>query len=90
MLGDLNIQFPQVGSISGSIESTLGDITIAVPRALGTRIRLGATVLGKCHIEGDLFERHGSEYVSKNFEKTENRLDLRIDFHLGDLDITST
>jgi len=89
LVGDLDIQFPQVGSITGSIESTLGDITIAVPRALGARIRLGSAVLGKCRIEGDLFERHGSEYVSKDFDKTENRLDLRIDFHLGDLRITS-
>jgi len=89
LVGDLDIQFPQVGLISGSIESTLGDITIAVPPALGTRIRLGSAVLGKCRIEGDLFKRHGSEYISKNFDKAENRLDLRIDFHLGDLRITS-
>jgi hypothetical protein len=89
LVGDLDIQFPQVGLISGSIESTLGDITISVPLALGARIRLGSAVLGKCRIEGDLFERHGSEYVSKNFDKAENRLDLRIDFHLGDLRITS-
>jgi len=90
LLGDLNIQFPQVGLITGSIESTLGDITMAVPGGLGARIRLGSAVLGKCRIEGDLFERHGSEYVSKDFEKASNRLDLRIDFHLGDLRITST
>jgi len=89
LVGDLDIRFPQVGLISGSIESTLGDITVAVPRALGVRIRLGSAVLGKCRIEDDLFERHGSEYVSKDFDKAENRLDLRIDFHLGDLRITS-
>ena len=88
-LGDLDIKFPQVGSISGSIESTLGDIILAVPRGLGTRIRLGSAVLGKCIIEGDLFKRHGSEYISKDFDKAENRLDLRIDFHLGDVRITS-
>jgi len=89
LVGDLDVQFPQVGLVSGSIESTLGDITIAVPRALGARIRLGSAVLGKCRIEGDLFERHRSEYVSKDFDKAENRLDLRIEFHLGDLRITS-
>jgi len=89
LLGDVDIQFPQVGSISSSIESTVGDITIDVPRELGARIRLGSAFLGKCRIEGDLFERHGSEYISKDFEKALNRLDLRIDFHLGDLRITS-
>jgi len=89
LLGDLDIQFPQAGLISGSIESTLGDITIAVPRALGARIRLGSALLGKCRIEDDLFEKRGPEYVSKDFDKAENRLDLRIEFHLGDLRITS-
>ncbi len=89
LLGDLDIQLPQAGSISGSIESTLGDITLAVPRALGARIRLGSALLGKCRVEGDLFERHGPEYISKGFEKAENRVDLRIDFHLGDLRIIS-
>jgi len=89
LLGDVDIQFPQVGSIFGSIESTLGDITIDVPRELGARIRLGSAFLGKCRIEGNVFERHGSEYISKDFEKALNRLDLRIDFHLGDLRITS-
>jgi len=89
LVGDLDIQFPQVGLISGSIESTLGDITIAVPLALGARIILGSAILGKCRIEEDLFERHGSEYVSKGFDRAENRLDLRIDFHLGDLRIAS-
>lgn len=89
LLGDLNIQFPQVGLITGSIESTLGDITVAVPRELGARIRLSSAILGKCRIEGDLFEKHGPEYVSKGFDKAESRLDLSIDFHLGDLRITS-
>ena len=89
LLGELNIQFPQLGTISGSIESTLGDITMAIPRPIGARIRLGSAFLGKCRIEGELFERRGSEYVSKDFEKAENRLDLRIDFHLGDLRIRS-
>ena len=89
LVGDLDIRFPQVGLISSSIESTLGDITVAVPRALAARIRLGSAVLGKCRIEDDLFEKRGPEYVSKDFDKAENRLDLRIDFHLGDLRITS-
>jgi len=89
LVGDLDIQFPQAGLISGSIESTVGDITIAVPRALGARIRLGSAVLGKCRIEDDLFEKRGPEYVSKDFDEAESRLDLRIEFHLGDLRITS-
>jgi len=89
LLGDLDIQLPQAGSISGSIESTLGDITIAVPRALGARIILGSALLGKYRVEGDIFEKRGSEYVTKDFEKAEKRLDLRIEVHLGDLRITS-
>jgi hypothetical protein len=89
LIGDLDIRFPPVGTISGSIESTLGDITLAVPRGLGARIRLGSTVLGKCRIESDLFERHESEYFSRGFAKTENSLDLRIEVHLGDLRIIS-
>jgi len=89
LLGDLDVQFPQVGLISASIESTLGDITLAVPRELAARIRLSSAVLGKCRIEGDVFEKHGSEYVSKGFDKAENRLDLTIDFHLGDIRIAT-
>ena len=39
LLGDLDIQFPQVGPISGSIVYTMGDLTLSVPRKLETRKR---------------------------------------------------
>lgn len=90
LVGDLDIQFPVAESMFGSIESSLGDITLAVPRDQGARIRLGSTILGTHYVEGDLFERHGADYVSKSFDKAENRLDLRVDCHLGDLRIRST
>lgn len=90
LLGDLGVRFPKVGAISGLIVYTLGDITLSVPRELGALIRLGSAVMGKCRMDEELFERRGSQYISKGFEKTKNRLDLEIDFHLGDLRITST
>jgi len=89
LLGDLNIQFPRAGSMSGSIESTLGNITLVIPREVGARIRLGSITVGKCDIEEGLLERRGSEYVSKNFETADRRLDIIIDYHLGDLKIRS-
>ncbi|MEM3061720.1 MAG: hypothetical protein QW265_04865 [Candidatus Bathyarchaeia archaeon] len=89
LLGDLNIWLPQLGSIFGLIEFTLGDIIIVVPRGLGARVRLGTTVFGKRHVEEDVFVKNGSEYVSKDFEEAKNRLEIKIDFHLGDLRIKS-
>ena len=87
-VGDLDIQLPSAaGSTSATIRATVGDIKLGVPPELGARIAVGSGVLGSRYVDRDVFERRGYEYVSRGFEEAENRLDLRIHSHLGDLRI---
>ncbi len=87
-IGDVRIRFPRAaGSTEATIGFSLGDLTLSIPAEVGARIEVPSGFLGSLSLDRARFQRRGYAYVTEDFESAENRLEVRISAHLGDIRI---
>lgn len=87
-IGDVRIRFPRAaGSTEATIGFSLGDLTLSIPAEVGARIEVPSGFLGSLSLDRARFQRRGYAYVTEDFELAENRLEVRISAHLGDIRI---
>lgn len=65
------------------IELGMGSMTIYLPREVAARIEIDQTFLSSLDIDGVF--KNGDTYTTENWEKAENRLDMRVTCNVGEL-----
>ncbi len=77
------------GDISGRVKSGVGDIEIFFPKSVGVKAKvMGSKYTSSISIDYDVFEKSGEHlYITRNFEKRDKKLHLRIASGVGDIKI---
>jgi len=83
--GDVKITFPRQGETKASINSMAGDVTLYIPQGIAARISALPVVLGKIRLDQSVFRPSDGSYVTDGYEVAEDRIDIRLGSHLGDI-----
>jgi hypothetical protein len=84
-VGQMIVTLPENGQFKGAISCAIGQIVIIVPRKLGLRIIEDGAIVS-VNPPGDFLHSSGM-YTSPNYDKAENRIDLKVDLALGEIQV---
>jgi hypothetical protein len=87
-VGAATVELPEAGQIKADIEAGVGEITILIPKGMATRIEAKAGI-GNVNVSSD-FGRNGDEYVSGNYDSSQNRIDLKVSGGVGQVNIETS
>ena len=84
-VGQTTVTLPESITFSGSISGAIGQIVIIVPRSLGLRI-IQDGVIVSVNPPGD-FLHSGDIYTSPNYDQAQERVDLKVDLAMGEIQV---
>ncbi|MEO8287433.1 MAG: DUF5668 domain-containing protein [Chloroflexota bacterium] len=86
--GNTTVMFPaNAGHITGSIDGGVGNLNIKIPDGLETRIDI-STGLGNTNIDNRFTKQGDKIYVTSGYNNATNKLDLRLNVGVGNLEIS--
>ena len=89
-LGDVKITFPRQGKTQAIINVLGGDTTLYLPQGIAARVNAPPMILGTLKIDRNAFKYREGAYVTDDYEAAENRVNIRLGSHLGDIRIYRT
>ena len=88
--GNASVTFPAVTQpTTSTIDGGVGNLTLHIPKGTEARITIDSGI-GNVHVDSR-FAKQSSDpdvYISASYDATPNRLDLRVDAGVGNIDIT--
>jgi hypothetical protein len=84
-VGQATVTLPEGFKFDGAINGAIGQIVIIVPRSVGLRI-IEDGVIVSVNAPTD-FSHSGNLYTSPNYDQAEERVDLKIDLAMGEVQI---
>jgi hypothetical protein len=84
-VGTTTLTLPSAGQLKAQIEGGVGEMSIRIPAGMAARITLN-TGIGDFSVRGN-FLRQGNTYISPDFDKTTNRVDLTASSGIGKITI---
>jgi len=84
-VGTTTLTLPRQGQVQAHVSGGVGNTTIRIPAGVAVRIALDAGV-GSVDVLGN-YQRHGSTYISPDFDTAANRVDLTASSGVGAITI---
>ncbi|NLD47010.1 MAG: hypothetical protein GX660_07400 [Clostridiaceae bacterium] len=69
-----------------NIDANASDVQVSVPQSSGIKVDFGGQ-LSSNEFKGLEFERKDGDYISRNYEEAENKIDIKVDVKAGSLEI---
>jgi len=82
-IGEATVFMPAKGKFYGKINSGIGKVTIEIPKGIAYKIKANAG-LGAVRFNGDS-GRSGNYYISDDYDKNANRMELDINGGIGEV-----
>lgn len=84
-VGDTEITLPANGKFRVDIDAGVGEVTLRIPKELAARIHVDQGV-GQVRVRGD-FAQSGKTYLSPDFGRSENQVEIEIDGGVGEITV---
>jgi hypothetical protein len=84
-VGNTTLTLPRHGRLQTSVDAGVGNVTIIVPGSMAARVNIDQG-LGHVSVLGT-FDRDGDAYVSKGYDNSKDRIDLKVNGGIGGITI---